>query len=154
MLGIEPPQAHPEDPVSVIYTTGTLDNPKGAVHNHRSFLANVRGVNHYMAVRDDDKILSVLPLYHTLEYTCGFLMGIHGGATITYLQSLKPKNILATMRETGATTMLGVPTLYNLIREDIERRILKSKKSFFKNGFLEGSRKINASLINIHNILS
>lgn len=142
----EPPQAHPEDPVSVIYTTGTLDNPKGAVHNHRSFLANVRGVNHYIAARDDDKFLSVLPLYHTLEYTCGFLMGIHGGATITYLQSLKPKNILATMRETGATTMLGVPTLYNLIREDIERRILKSKKSFFKNGFLEGSRKINASL--------
>ncbi|MFH1965174.1 MAG: AMP-binding protein, partial [Acidobacteriota bacterium] len=99
-----------------------------------------------MTVRDDDKILSVLTLYHTLEYTCGFLMGIYGGATITYLQSLKPKNILATMRETGTTTMLGVPTLYNLIREDIERRILKSKKSFFKNGFLEGSRKINASL--------
>ncbi len=142
----EATQAHPEDPVAIIYTTGTQDNPKGAVHNHRSFLANVRGVNHYMSVMDDDQFLSVLPLYHTLEYTCGFLMGIYGGATITYLQSLKPKNILTTMRETGTTSMLGVPTLYSLIRDDIERRILKSNKSFFRSGILEGSKKINASL--------
>ncbi len=142
----ESTQAHPEDPVAIIYTTGTLDNPKGAVHNHRSFLANVRGVNHYMSVIDGDQFLSVLPLYHTLEYTCGFLMGIYGGATITYLQSLKPKNILTAMRETGTTSMLGVPTLYSLIREDIERRILKTNKSFFRSGILEGSKKINASL--------
>ena len=141
----EPHPAHPEDPVSVIYTTGTLDNPKGAVHNHRSFLANVRGVNHYMSARSDDRFLSVLPLYHALEYTCGFLMSIHAGATITYLQSLKPRNILAAMRETETTALMGVPTLFNLIREDIERRILKSKKSVFRNGILEGSKKISAS---------
>ncbi len=139
-------QADPEDPVSVIFTTSTLDDPKGAVHSHRSFLSNVRGVNYYMSVRDEDKFLSVLPLYHTLEYTCGFLMGIHGGATITYQQSLKPKNILAAMQETGTTAMLGVPTLFSMIRDDIERRILKSSQSFFKNGILQGSRKINASL--------
>lgn len=146
IIEYEPHQAHAEDPVAVIYTTGTLDDPKGAVHNHRSILANVRGVNHYMTVRDGDQFLSVLPLYHALEYTCGFLMGIHGGATITYQQSLKPKNILAAMRETGTTSMLGVPTLFSMIRDDIERRILKSNKSVFRNGILQGSRMINASL--------
>ncbi|MFN2422084.1 MAG: AMP-binding protein [Gemmatimonadota bacterium] len=117
----------PDDPASIIFTTSTAVDPKGAVHTHRNFLNNLFGVSRYLGPREGDRFLSVLPLYHALEFTCGFLAPIYRGASVTYARSLKPKVIIETMRETGTSIMLGVPTLYALIRDDIERRILRDE---------------------------
>ena len=134
------------DPVSIIFTTGTAVDPKGAVHSHSNFLKNLLGVNHYLPIQENDQILSVLPLYHALEFTCGFLMPIYGGATVTYLHSLKPKVILETMREVGTTCMLGVPTLYALIRDDVERRVMRATKPSMKSNLLATSKQLSKSV--------
>lgn len=136
----------PDDPVSIIFTTGTAADPRGAIHTHRNFLTNLLGVQHYLAISGSDRMLSVLPLYHALEFTCGFLMPLFGGASVTYAHSLKPRVILETMRETGTTCMLGVPTLYSLIREDIERRILKTSRSALKSNLVERSKQISRTV--------
>jgi long-chain acyl-CoA synthetase len=139
------PTLQSDDAISIIFTTGTRVDPKGAVHSHRNFLVNLRSVNRYLSVGEGDQMLSVLPLYHALEFSCGFLGALFGGATVTYLHSLKPKVILEMMRETGTTCMLGVPTLYALIREDIERRILRTSKSSLKNNLMETSKQLSRS---------
>ncbi len=139
-------EVEPDDPASIIFTTGTAVDPKGAVHTHRNFLNNQFAVKRYLPLTPDDNLLSVLPLYHALEFSCGFLAPINAGSTITYLRSLKPKNILETMRETGTTTMLGVPTLYALIREDLERRVLGTSKSLLKSNVMETSKQISHSI--------
>lgn len=139
-------QVDPDDTASIIFTTGTAVDPKGAVHTHRNFLNNQFAVKRYLPLTPDDNLLSVLPLYHALEFSCGFLAAINAGSTITYLRSLKPKLILETMRETGTTTMLGVPTLYALIREDIERRVLGTSKSLLKSNVMETSKQISHSI--------
>jgi long-chain acyl-CoA synthetase len=140
------PELTGQDEASIIFTTGTSADPRGAVHTHASFLANLRGVNHHLSVSQGDQLLSVLPLYHALEFTCGFLMPIYGGSTVTYVHSLKPKVILEVMRETGTTCMLGVPTLYSLIRDDVERRILKTTKSSLKANLMETSKQLSHSI--------
>ncbi len=139
-------ELEPTAPASIIFTTGTAADPKGAILSHRSFLNNLRGVNHYLSVSERDQLLSVLPLYHALEFSCGFLMAVHRGATVTYVQSLKPRVILETMRETGTTCLLGVPTLFALIREDVERRILKVSKSALKGNLLRTSKRLSQSV--------
>ncbi len=124
-----------DDAASIIFTSGTASDPKGAVHTHRSFLANVFGVLRYTPPLDErDQVLSVLPLYHALEFTCGFLTPLWLGATVTYAGALKPKAMFETMRETGTTMMLGVPTLYALMREDLERRVMKVERSVARGG--------------------
>jgi long-chain acyl-CoA synthetase len=141
-----PPDTFPDDLASIIFTTGTAVDPKGAMHTHRNFLNNLFGVRHYLRISESDQMLSVLPLYHALEFTCGFLMPLYSGTTVTYLRSLKPKVILETMRETGVTTMLGVPTLYALIREDIQRRILGTTKSAIKSNLMSTSKQLSKSV--------
>ena len=59
---------------------------------------------------------------------------------MTYASGLKPKMILETMRETGTTYMLGVPTLFALLRDDFERRILKIARSGFRSSWLATSK--------------
>ncbi|MGW8180346.1 MAG: AMP-binding protein, partial [bacterium] len=142
----ELPEIEPDDTTSIIFTTGTAVDPRGAVHTHRSFLNNLRGVNHYLSVSEEDHLLSVLPLYHALEFSCGFLMALNRGATVTYAGSLKPRVLLQTMRETGTTCLLGVPTLFALIRDDIERRILGASKSAMKTNLVRRSKQFSRSV--------
>ena len=139
-------EVNPDDPASIIFTNSTAVDPKGVIHTHRNFINNLLGVNHYLPARQTDQLLSVLPLYHALEFTCGFLMAIYGGATVTYVNSLKPKVILESMKETGTTCMLGVPTLYALIRDDIERRLLKTPKSALKSNLVATSKQLSLSV--------
>jgi len=140
------PEINADDIASIIFTTGTAVDPRGAVHTHRSFLNNLRGVNHYLSVSKSDHLLSVLPLYHALEFSCGFLMALHRGATVTYASSLKPRALLQTMRETGTTCLLGVPTLFALIRDDIERRILGASRSAIKTNLVKRSKQFSRSV--------
>jgi len=140
------PAIKADDVASIIFTTGTAVDPKGAVHTHLNFINNLRGLNHNAAISSSDQFLSVLPLYHALEFSCGFLMPLFGCCTVSYIQTLKPRVILETMRETGTTIMLGVPTLFALIREDIERRVLKVSKSTFKNIVMHRSKQLSRSV--------
>ena len=136
----------PDDPASIIFTNSVAVDPKGAIHTHRNFINNLLGVNRYLPASENDQLLSVLPLNHVLEFTCGLLMVLHAGATVTYLNSLKPRTILGTMKEVGATCMLGVPTLYGLIREDTERRLLKAPKSTLKSNLVATSKQLISSV--------
>ncbi len=147
-LAAEPvprPEVDSDDPASIIFTTGTAVDPRGAVHTHQNFLSNLFGISRVLSVSEQDRFLSVLPLYHALEFTCGFLAPIHHGGTVTYARSLKPRVILEAMRETGTTIMLGVPTLYALIREDLERRVLGVGKSPIRSNLMETTKQISRS---------
>ena len=138
-----PPLVEPDDVASIIFTTGTMADPRGAVHTHRNFLANLFGVNHNLPVQETDSFLSVLPLYHALEFACGFLMPMYGGATVTYVTTLKPRGILATMRATKTTCMLGVPTLYSMLRDYIDRKVLRVGQSAFKASLASRTKKLS-----------
>lgn len=141
----EPEPPGPDDLASIIFTTGTAVDPKGAMHTHRNFLSNLFGVSRWLPVTSDDRFLSVLPLYHALEFTCGFLAPLYRGCTVTYARSLKPKVILETMRETGTTVMLGVPTLYAILRDDIERRVLGASRSQLRSNLMETGKRLARS---------
>lgn len=142
----QPLTINPDDPVSIIFTQSTASDPKGAVHTHRNFLLNLFSVKQYLPVTSDDALLSVLPLYHALEFSCGFLMALYAGATVTYTNTLKPRRILETMRETGTSCLLAVPTLFALIRDDIHRRVLGTSRSNLKSRMVAGSKKISHSV--------
>ena len=63
-----------------------------------------------------------------------------------YATTLKPRMILETMRKTGTTCMLGVPTLYSLLRDYLERKVLGAKGSTFKANLMTTSKQISRSL--------
>ncbi|MDA0837246.1 MAG: AMP-binding protein [Planctomycetota bacterium] len=119
-------EVQPEDLASIIFTSGTTVEPKGVMLTHGNFIANVKGTAEVLAPYETDQFLSVLPLNHALEFTCGFLMPIFGGSTVSFVSALKSNVILETMRETGTTCMLGVPRLFKLFHDGIKKEIKKA----------------------------
>ena len=107
----------------LIYTSGTTGAPKAVELTHRNILANMEGIARSLQFDENDTFLSVLPLHHTFEATCGFLTPLFSGCTIVYARSLKSKELLEDLRFNGATLMCGVPLLFEKMYGTLRRKI-------------------------------
>ena len=119
-------EINPDATASIIFTMGTTVDPRGAMLSHKGFVENLHAVAQVLPPAETDKFLSILPLYHALGFSCSFLMSIYGGATVTYVNTFKPTAILECMRKTETTVLIGVPRLYKLLYDAIERYVLKA----------------------------
>jgi len=122
---IEPPPVSADDLAVIIYTSGTTGLAKGVMLSHKNIVSDIWGSLECINMRQDDNFISILPLHHTFECTCGFLTPLSGGASITYARGLAAKLIVEDIRENKATIMLGVPLLYEKMLAGITREISK-----------------------------
>ncbi len=121
--GDTPPAAGPDTPAVLIYTSGTTGIPKAVELTHRNLTANLDGIRGALVFNQDDVFLSVLPLHHTFEATCGFLAPITSGSTIIYARSLKSRDILDGIALNKVTVMTGVPLLFEKMYHKLRRGI-------------------------------
>jgi long-chain acyl-CoA synthetase len=117
-------QAKSTDLASIIYTSGTTGDPKGVMLSHGNFTAMLAAIAPVFPLKDTDRILSVLPLHHTFEFTCGLLLPLSRGARILYLDELNAERLAEGLQRGRITGMVGVPALWQLL----ERRILSRVK--------------------------
>ena len=123
-----------DDTACFIYTSGTGGRPKGVMLTHRSILANCDGAYHLLKEYElgDEIFLSLLPLSHSYEHTCGLFFPISIGAQIYYCEG--PDQLAANLQEVRPTIMTAVPRLYEVLHDRIlrgvERQGGKSAKLF------------------------
>ena len=116
-------QVSPNDLAVLIYTSGTTGQPKGVMLSHRNIMSNVVACSEVISITSEDSFVSVLPLHHTFECTAGFLAPMYVGATVSYVGSLKSRDIVDTMKDSRATIMLAVPLLYEKMHQGIMRKV-------------------------------
>jgi len=118
--------------LSILFTSGTMGNPKGVMLSHGNVASNLVDALSWVDLRSEDRFLSVLPIHHSYECTDGFLLAMHQGATTSYAENLRriPENMV----ETRTTAMLGVPLLWHAMYKKIETGMAE-----------EGLWKVNAA---------
>ncbi len=99
-----------EEMSALLFTSGTTDLAKAVMLSHKNICANLMAMCSMLYIGQEDTFLSVLPIHHTYECTCGFLCPIYRGAAIAYCEGLRhiPKNL----KESKTTVMLGVPLIF------------------------------------------
>jgi len=116
----------------LLYTSGTTDLAKGVMLSHRNICSNIMSVRSVIPIYSSDKLVSILPLHHTYECTCGFLLLIYSGASIAFNEGLK--HIAKNMKEVKPTVALLVPlileSLYKKVVEGASRKFIS--KIMFK----------------------
>ena len=112
-----------ESLASLIYTSGTTGTPKAVMLTHANLIANLTSIGADLKFTADDIFLSLLPLHHTFESTCGFLTPLTNGSTVVYARSLKSNQILEDISANGITVMIGVPLLWEKLYQAIRRKI-------------------------------
>lgn len=101
----------------LLFTSGTTDLAKGVMLSHKNICTDLASVCSIIRIDQNDSILSILPLHHTYECTCGFLLMIYNGVTISFTEGLK--HIARNIKETRPTLLLAVP----LILEGMYKKI-------------------------------
>ncbi|HPO04822.1 MAG TPA: AMP-binding protein, partial [Bacillota bacterium] len=101
----------------LLFTSGTTGLSKGVMLSHGNIVEDLMASPTLLWVSPEDIFFSVLPIHHTYECTCGFLMPLYRGASVAYCEGLK--YILKNLSEVKPTMFLTVP----LIMESIYKRI-------------------------------
>ena len=116
------PYINPDDLAEIIFTSGSLGRAKGVMLSQRNLASNLVDMVSMILINEKDRFLSVLPMHHTYECTCGMLCPLYSGASVHYARSLK--TVVDDIQKVRATILLGVPLLY----DKMFRRIIKGIK--------------------------
>lgn len=108
LSGVSPAPAHM--PCLVLYTSGSTADPKGAVHNSRSLMHEVRTMQREWALSREDRLFMASPLTHITGALQGMILPLLLGATNIVQDRWDPEKAADFIRREGATYMVGATT--------------------------------------------
>ena len=113
-----------EEMAEILFTSGTTSESKAAMLSHKNIAFNIYEQCRMIYIDKTDIFLSVLPIHHTYECTCGFLTPLYRGAAVAYCEGLR--HIQKNMKEVHVSVFLTVPlileTMYKKIWEGIQKQ--------------------------------
>jgi long-chain acyl-CoA synthetase len=109
------PEPKDDDTAIILYTSGTTGKPKGAMLTHKNLYSNAKDVSEYLKMNSDDRVVTVLPMFHVFCLTVALNAPLLSGATLLIAPKFSPKEIFELIKESQATVFAGVPTMYNFL---------------------------------------
>ena len=110
--------AEDDDPLLLVYTSGTTGKPKGALLTHANCFWTNLSFDRTAGVRDDDVVLQVLPQFHVGGWNVQSLLAWWRGATVVLEPSFDASRALRLIEEQRVTTMMGVPATYLFLAQE------------------------------------
>jgi long-chain acyl-CoA synthetase len=128
VAGSPPEPIVPEDPLQIVFTSGTTGDPKGVVITHGNVLANVAPLEAQIApylkhewVVHPIRFLNLLPLSHVFGQFLGMYLPSLLRGTVLFQDTLKPNDVLHTIRRERISVLVAVPRMAQSLKEKIER---------------------------------
>jgi fatty-acyl-CoA synthase len=123
-----------DDPVRLMYTSGTESRPKGVLLSSRSLISQYVScaIDGGMSVEDVE--VHALPMYHCAQLDCFLSVDVYLGATSVIVPGPDPATLLATIEREKITKLFCPPTVWiSLLRHpDFDTRDLSSlRKGYY-----------------------
>ncbi|KAF1072469.1 MAG: Linear gramicidin synthase subunit D [Pseudomonas citronellolis] len=123
------PELHDDDIAFLQYTSGSTSTPKGVQVSHGNLVANERLIRGGFAVRDDDVIVSWLPLFHDMGLIGALLQPIYSGVECVLMSPRyfleRPRRWLEAIARFGGTISGGPDFAYRLCCERVNEAALE-----------------------------
>lgn len=108
---------NPEIMNILLFTSGTTDTSKAVMLSQKNICENLMNMCSMLYIDEKDTFLSLLPIHHTYECTCGFLCQMYRGCTVAFCEGLR--HIVKNLKESGCTIMNGVPLIFESMYKQI-----------------------------------
>lgn len=120
-------KAKPDDLATVIFSSGSTGQPKGVMLSHRNVISNVEQVSDVYSFVQTDRMLGVLPFFHSF----GFMATIAGPAVSGFgcayhFNPMESKVIGPLAEEHGVTIMIATPTFLQFYLRGLKPEQLKT----------------------------
>ena len=132
----------PNTLATIVYTSGTGGRPKGVELTHSNILHNVKGIIERVKFTRDDHFLSLLPLSHMFERTCGYYVPLAGGgARVSFSRGVS--QLADDLAHERPSILIAVPRVFERFVARIEGALEHSrlKKSLFDFAVAGGARR-------------
>ena len=98
---------------SMCYTSGTTGNPKGVAYSHRSNYLHALTDAYSLGVREGDRSLVVVPLFHANAWGFPYIAMLAGTTLVMPDRFLQAEPLAAMIKAENVTNGAGVPTIWN-----------------------------------------
>jgi len=115
-VGLKAEKINENDIAAIVYTSGTTGHSKGVKLTHKNIVYDAVATTDFVDINEKDRMLSQLPLAHTMECTLGLVLPIMVGASVYYLE--KPPTaavLLPALKKVKPTIMISVPLIIEKI---------------------------------------
>lgn len=113
-------EAFDDDPLFIMYTSGTTGQPKGAVHTHNTVLWAAINMDSTWELRHEDRFFVPLPLFH-VGALMPTIMAVYTGITVIALRTFDPSLAWKTIEMEKVTNSLMVPTIIQFMLQVPEK---------------------------------
>jgi acyl-[acyl-carrier-protein]-phospholipid O-acyltransferase/long-chain-fatty-acid--[acyl-carrier-protein] ligase len=103
----------PDDLATVIFSSGSTGAPKGIMLSHHNIVSNIEGIEQVFQFTPADRIMGVLPLFHSFGFTGTLWLPLLAGFSVVYHPNPTDARIIGeTVKKYRATLFISTPTFY------------------------------------------
>ena len=128
----------------MLFTSGTTDSAKIVMLSQNNVCSNMYAYQTHFRIREDDTLLSFLPIHRTFECSITILYGFYSGATVAFCDGLR--YIQANLKEYEVSIFVAVP----LVLETMYKKITKAIADQGKTKLINTMTKISNTLLKAH----
>jgi fatty-acyl-CoA synthase len=110
----------PEDPMILMYTSGTTGSPKGALLPHRKALYNCKNAGHFFGLTPEDRVLTVVPLFHSFGLSILAIPTLWVGGAVVLQAHFDAEQVWRTVASERITFLGGVPTMFAALLDALD----------------------------------
>lgn len=104
-----------QDVAIIIYTSGTTGKPKGCLLTHHNLITNARQITNWMKFTAEDRLLTVMPLFHMNAVSVTTLTSLYGGASTIISPKFSASRFWQIISDYRATSFGSVATMLQML---------------------------------------
>lgn len=109
------PDIGPDDEAIIIYTSGTTGKPKGCLLTHGNLIANARQISQWLQFTKDDRLLSIMPLFHMNAVSVTTMAALYAGGSTVVSPKFSASRFWQIISDYEITSFGSVATMLSML---------------------------------------
>jgi len=109
------PNLSADDEAIIIYTSGTTGKPKGCLLTHGNVIANARQISEWLGFSTDDRLLTMMPLFHMNAVSVTTMSALYAGASSVVSPKFSASRFWQTISDYQITSFGSVATMLSML---------------------------------------
>ena len=109
------PDINLDDEAIIIYTSGTTGKPKGCLLTHGNLIANARQISEWLQFTKDDRLLSIMPLFHMNAVSITTMSALYAGGSTVVSPKFSASRFWQIVSDYEITSFGSVATMLSML---------------------------------------